>query len=97
MHTDSYNRSAPIADLLDRWTRGTNRFDTPITGLSLHRWEHTTEPTSYMLAPSLWLVLSRFSDVRDHRKVQRCDQSRCRVIVVGFITEHQAFPSLTRQ
>ncbi len=56
MHTDSHNRSAPIADLLDRWTRGTNRFDTPITGLSLHRWEHTTEPTSYMLAPSLCLI-----------------------------------------
>ncbi len=44
--------AAPIA----RWTAGKNRFDTPIPGLSLHRWETPTEPTSYMLAPSICLI-----------------------------------------
>lgn len=32
------------------------RLDTPISGLSLHRWNTSTEPTSYMMAPSICLV-----------------------------------------
>lgn len=32
------------------------RLDTPIKGLSLHRWETPTDPTSYMLAPSICLI-----------------------------------------
>jgi len=45
-----------LADRIARWTAGKNRFDTPIRGLSLHRWETPTEPTSYMLAPSICLI-----------------------------------------
>ncbi|MCB1640307.1 MAG: AraC family transcriptional regulator, partial [Xanthomonadales bacterium] len=48
--------ATPLARRLDRWTQGTNRLDTAIPGLSLHRWEHPTEPTSYMLAPSVCLI-----------------------------------------
>ena len=39
-----------------RWTAGKNRFDTPVPGLSLHRWEAPTEPTSYMLPASICLI-----------------------------------------
>lgn len=45
-----------LADRIAQWTRGRNRLDTPIQGLSLHRWERPTEPTSYMLAPSVCLI-----------------------------------------
>lgn len=45
-----------LADRIARWTAGLNRLDTPIQGLSLHRWEAPTEPESYMLAPSICLI-----------------------------------------
>lgn len=45
-----------LADRIARWTAGRNRLDTPIQGLSLHRWETPTEPESYMLAPSICLI-----------------------------------------
>jgi len=45
-----------LADRIARWAAGKNRLDTSIRGLSLHRWETPTEPTSYMLAPSICLI-----------------------------------------
>jgi AraC-like DNA-binding protein len=45
-----------LADRIARWTEGKNRLKTPIPGLNLHRWETPTEPTSYMLAPSICLI-----------------------------------------
>ena len=45
-----------LADPIARWTTDTNSFDTPIPGLSFHRWEAPTEPTSYMLPPSICLI-----------------------------------------
>jgi len=54
--SDSERGSDGLADGIARWTTGKNRFDTPIRGLSLHRWETPTEPTSYMLAPSICLI-----------------------------------------
>ncbi|MEZ5583347.1 MAG: AraC family transcriptional regulator N-terminal domain-containing protein [Candidatus Competibacteraceae bacterium] len=45
-----------LADRIARWTAGENRFDSPIQGLALHRWEMPTEPTSYMLPPSICLI-----------------------------------------
>jgi len=45
-----------LAGRIARWTKGKNRFNTPIPGLNLHRWETPTEPTSYMLAPSICLI-----------------------------------------
>lgn len=45
-----------LAGRIARWTAGRNRLDTPIEGLTLHRWENPTEPTSYMLPPSICLI-----------------------------------------
>ncbi len=45
-----------LANMIARLTAGKNRFDTPVKGLSLHRWEMPTEPTSYMHPPSICLI-----------------------------------------
>jgi len=45
-----------LADRIVRWTAGGNRFDAPVPGLAFHRWETPTEPTSYMLPPSICLI-----------------------------------------
>lgn len=45
-----------LPERIARWTEGKNSLDTPIHGLTLHRWETPTEPTSYMLAPSICLI-----------------------------------------
>lgn len=45
-----------LADRIARWTAGRNMFESPIPGLNLHRWETLTEPTSYMLPPSICLI-----------------------------------------
>lgn len=45
-----------LADRLARWTAGKNALNTPIEGLSFHRWEAPTEPTSYTLPPSICLI-----------------------------------------
>ena len=45
-----------LAKRIARWTVGKNSFDTPVQGLSLHRFEAPTEPVSYMLAPSICLI-----------------------------------------
>lgn len=47
---------ASLADRIARWTAGTNLFESPIRALNLRRWETPTEPTSYMLAPSICLI-----------------------------------------
>ena len=45
-----------LADRIARWTTGRNMLASPIPGLNLHRWETPTEPTSYMLPPSICLI-----------------------------------------
>lgn len=50
------NGASGLAQKIDRLTTGKNRLDTLVKGLSLHRWETPTEPTSYMLAPSVCLI-----------------------------------------
>lgn len=47
---------SPLADGIARWTAGKNATDGIVPGLTLHRWEHPTEPTSYMMGPSLCLI-----------------------------------------
>ncbi|MGD8809469.1 MAG: AraC family transcriptional regulator [Gammaproteobacteria bacterium] len=47
---------ARLADPIARWTDNLNALETPIQGLTLHRWETPTAPTSYMLAPSICLI-----------------------------------------
>ncbi|KXS54474.1 AraC family transcriptional regulator [Marinobacter persicus] len=59
-HTETTPGNTPVAsglaERLVNLTGQKNRLDTPIRGLSLHRWESPTEPTSYMLAPSICLI-----------------------------------------
>jgi AraC-like DNA-binding protein len=45
-----------LAGRIARWAARENTRDTPIQGLILHRWETPTEPTSYMLGPSICLI-----------------------------------------
>jgi len=45
-----------LAELIARWTAGHQAVNTAIDGLSLHRWEAPTEPTSYTLPPSICLI-----------------------------------------
>jgi len=45
-----------LAGRIARWTEGRNILETPVPGLNLHRWETPTEPTSYMLPPSICLI-----------------------------------------
>lgn len=45
-----------LAEAIARWTRGVALCETAIPGLSLHRWDAPTEPTSYLLGPSICLI-----------------------------------------
>jgi AraC-like DNA-binding protein len=53
---DQLGERVSLADGIARWTAGRNSLATPISGLNLHRWETATEPTSYMLPPSICLI-----------------------------------------
>lgn len=53
---DLQDECASLADRIALWTAGRNILETPIPGLNLHRWEAPTEPTSYMLPPSICLI-----------------------------------------
>ena len=48
--------TASLATQIARWTTGRNAADTAIEGLSFHRWEAPTKPTSYTLPPSICLI-----------------------------------------
>ena len=47
---------APLADAIARWTTGENTVETSIPGLTLYCWKMPTDPTSYMLGPSICLI-----------------------------------------
>ena len=48
-------RSA-LAEKIAQWSEGVNSVETDIPGLTLHRWDTPTEPTSYTLGPSICLI-----------------------------------------
>lgn len=50
------NQTFSLAEVISEHVGHTNRVDTAIKGLSLHRWDEPTEPTSYMMPPSICLV-----------------------------------------
>lgn len=50
------NQHMPLANSIARWTAGETSVETPIPGLSLHCWDHPTDPTSYILGPSICLI-----------------------------------------
>lgn len=45
-----------LDERIARWTGQRNQLDTDIAGLTLHRWQTPTEPTSYTLPPSVCLI-----------------------------------------
>lgn len=45
-----------LASAIAQWTTEKNSLAPLIPGLSLHRWDAPTDPTSYMLAPSICLI-----------------------------------------
>ncbi len=45
-----------LAERIARWTEDQNQVATALSPLKLHRWETPTEPTSYMLPPSICLI-----------------------------------------
>lgn len=45
-----------LINIIDKWTVGKIRFDTPISGLSFHRSSKPTEPVSYLFSPHFCLI-----------------------------------------
>ncbi len=45
-----------LAKMIEKWTGGKNQVTTAIPTLKLHRWETPTEPTSYMLPPTICMI-----------------------------------------
>jgi AraC-like DNA-binding protein len=45
-----------LARRIAQWTAGDHFFDSPIDGLTLHFWDRPTDPTCYLLGPSLCLI-----------------------------------------
>lgn len=56
MSTDTRTPATALARRLSELSRHQHCTVTSISGLTLHRWEQPTEPTSYMLAPSICLI-----------------------------------------
>lgn len=54
--TSAIRPANTLASQIDRHLAFGNRLTPPIPGLTLHRWEHPTEPVSYMLSPSICLI-----------------------------------------
>lgn len=47
---------SPLAEMIEKYIKSGERYDTDIRGLSFHRSEKPTEPVSYMFAPHLCLI-----------------------------------------
>ncbi|MGD9807197.1 MAG: AraC family transcriptional regulator [Deferribacterales bacterium] len=50
------NGRKQLAEIIEQLTKDTTTLETGIPGLILHRWEHPTDPVSYMHDPSLCLI-----------------------------------------
>lgn len=59
VNAEAYMKSARIqlADMIERLTEGKTLYETNVPGLYLHRWEHPTEPVSYMHGPSICVIV----------------------------------------
>lgn len=56
MTTVSVDENEKLTQLVDRWTQGISEFETPIKGLTLHRWETPTPPDSHVLDARLCMI-----------------------------------------
>lgn len=45
-----------LSEIIDKYTLGQTRFDTPVQGLSFHRSQVPTSPTSYLFSPHFCLI-----------------------------------------
>lgn len=55
-HAEDSKKDLSLASQIAHYTGDQNRYDAEIKGLSLHQWRAPTEPTSYILAPSICLI-----------------------------------------
>jgi hypothetical protein len=75
---------AELAERIARWTGENNRLTTAIPSLTLHRWETPTEPTSYMLPPSICLTAQGSKSVMLGEDVYVYDASHFLITSVGL-------------
>ncbi|MHA3051589.1 AraC family transcriptional regulator [Acinetobacter sp. ANC 4640] len=67
-----------------QWTQGQHHVQTPITGLSLSRWEQPTEPTSYVMDASLCLIAQGQKQVMLGQETYAYDASHFLFTAVDF-------------
>ena len=67
-----------------QWTQGQHHVQTPITGLSLSRWEQPTEPTSYVMDASLCLIAQGQKQVMLGQEIYTYDASHFLFTAVDF-------------
>lgn len=67
-----------------QWTQGQHHVQTPIAGLSLSRWEHLTEPTSYVMDASLCLIAQGQKQVMLGQEIYTYDASHFLFTAVDF-------------
>ncbi|MHA3090579.1 AraC family transcriptional regulator [Acinetobacter brisouii] len=67
-----------------QWTQGQHHVQTPITGLSLSRWEQPTEPTSYVMDACLCLIAQGQKQVMLGQEIYTYDASHFLFTAVDF-------------
>ncbi|MHA3054538.1 AraC family transcriptional regulator [Acinetobacter sp. ANC 4633] len=67
-----------------QWTQGQHHVQTPITGLSLSRWEQPNEPTSYVMDASLCLIAQGQKQVMLSQEIYTYDASHFLFTAVDF-------------
>lgn len=75
---------AELAERIARWTGENNQLTTGISSLTLHRWETPTEPTSYMLPPSICLIAQGAKRVMLGEDVYAYDANHYLITSVGL-------------
>ncbi len=76
--------SINLANNIARWTGKENRLDTLIPSLTFHRWEVPTEPTSYILEPSLCLIAQGRKQVLLGEEIYTYDARHYLITSVGL-------------
>jgi AraC-like DNA-binding protein len=83
--TDSLEAAhAELAEGIARWTGENNQLTTMVPSLTLHRWETPTEPTSYMLPPSICLIAQGAKRVMLGEDVYLYDANHFLITAVGL-------------
>jgi AraC-like DNA-binding protein len=80
-----------LVEKITRWTGKENQLTTPIPSLTFHRWEMPTEPTSYVLEPSICLIVQGVKRVLLGTEVNEYDAHHYLVTSVGLPVVAQIF------